>query len=62
MGEGVYAAALISGGAIITAAIVKLVPRNGHNKFCQAHSGMVQWMSSIDKRPDEIHLDVKALK
>ena len=59
MGPEGYAAAFISGGAIITAAIIKLVPRNGH---CQSHSGIVQWMVSIDKRLDEIHTDVKALK
>ena len=62
MGEGVITAAILSGGGVIIASIIKFVPRNGHNKFCQAHSGIVQWMSSIDKRLDDIHVDVKALK
>lgn len=60
--EAVWVASILSVGGVIATAILKFQPRNGHSKFCQAHSGIVQWMSSIDKRLDEIHTDVKALK
>lgn len=62
MGEGVIVASILSGGGVIVAAILKFAPSNGHSKVCQAHAGIVQWMKNIDKRLDEIHTDVRALK
>ena len=62
MGTEAYVATIISGGAVLVAAIFKFVPSNGHNKVCSAHSGVVKWMELIDARLSDIHKDVRALK
>jgi len=54
-------AAIISGGAIVTAAIIKFAPSN-NNRVCKEHAGVVVWMKNIDTRLTEIHDDVKALR
>ena len=59
--EGIIVASILSAGGVIITAILKFTPSNG-NKVCQAHSGLIQCVKSIDKRLDEIQTTLKALK
>jgi len=53
MEPGTVVAAIISGGAIVTAAIIKFAPSN-NNKTCKMHSGLVSDINGIGKALEEI--------